>query len=160
MVPIRRADRVNFTISGENRARLQVLFAGLLLIGLIAAVATAMVRSSPGGGDTQGDANGTGTAIALTSEALLGPFPTATAPSATASDIPSATPLPTLTPTRTPTLTASAVVIVTLTERTSLPRPTFTQTRVPTRTPVPPTSTPRPTRTNTPRPPATTPAYP
>lgn len=112
-----------------------------------------------------GGAAGTKTALALTSDALLGPFPTSTVPTQTPSDIPTITStIPTATPssTRTPTPTASFLPTATL--RTRLPGSTptsaatlvSTSTRVnPTRTFVPRTSTPVPA-TDTPEPPPPT----
>src|SRR5688572_15063057 len=63
-------------------------------------------------------ANSTRTSIALTSQALLGPFPTATGPTRTPSHTPSITPTPTLTPTSTPTRTPVRYFINTSTPRT------------------------------------------
>ena len=109
-------------------------------------------------------ANSTRTAIALTSQALYGPFPTATGPTVTASWTPSMTPTPTVTPSYTPTPTLVHYFIDTSTPRTLVPKIGGTSTGVPTsvqptsvqptdrppatRTSVPPTQPPRPTSTS------------
>jgi len=130
-----------------------ILFAVLLLLGLVLVIYAIVNRRAPDAAQQQRDANSTGTALALTSDALLGPFPTATAPTATASEIPSPTGTPTRTPTRTPTSTPTPRVFITLTARTDQPRSTFTNTVRP-----PATSTPRPTQTR--RPPTAIPTNP
>jgi hypothetical protein len=99
-----------------------------------------------------GGAASTKTALALTSDALLGPFPTSTVPTQTPSEIPTITStMPTATPssTRTPTPTATFLSTATLRTREPGPTPTGpgtlvpTSTRLdPTRTSVPPTNTP------------------
>src|SRR6266496_1883185 len=90
----------------ENRYYLQLLRGSALFIGLIFVLWIAF-RVPTSGADAQKNAKGTKTAIAMTAQALLGPFPTSTAPTATVSDTPSPTWPPTLTatliPTRTPT---------------------------------------------------------
>ena len=122
---------------------LQALLAGLLLIGLILAVYALTSRRSPDVAQMQRNAASTRTALALTSQALLGPFPTFTAPTPTASETPPPTFTPTRTPTRTPTYTPSPIVFITFTARTNVPRATFTNTPrpTPTRTPQPPPAT-------------------
>lgn len=97
-------------------------------------------------------ANSTRTAIALTSQALYGPFPTATGPTVTPSWTPSMTPTPTLTPSNTPTQTPVRYFIDTSTPRTLVPRIDETSTNVsqtepPQPTSVPPTQRPHPTST-------------
>jgi len=101
-------------------------------------------------------ANSTRTAIALTSQALYGPFPTATGPTVTPSKIPSLTPTATVTPSNTPTATLVRYFIDTSTPRTLIPQinqtstgapPTGTSMPPPTRTSIPPTQQPRPTNT-------------
>ena len=135
---------MNFRVSGENRAILQFVFVGLFLIGFIVTIYTLLSSIPPDAGDAQRHASGTRTAIVLTSQALLGPFPTSTAPTPTASNIPSATFTPTRTPTRTPTSTATPVVVITFTANTNEPRVTDTArpTARPTNTRVPPTRRP------------------
>ena len=143
---------MNFRYLRENRMNILIVFALLFILGVILAVYTLTSRGSPGGANSQQEARSTRTALALTSQALLGPFPTSTLPTATATEVFTPTWTPTRTPTRTPTPTATPVVFVTFTARTNQPRPTFTSTPRP-----PATATPRPPRpTNTPRPPATT----
>jgi hypothetical protein len=66
--------------------------------------------------------SGTRTALALTSNALYGPFPTATGPTPTASKTRTITPTPTLTPSDTPTPTPLRFFIDTATPRTLVPR--------------------------------------
>ena len=121
-------------------------------------------------------ANSTRTSIALTSQALYGPFPTATGPTPTPSRTPAPTASPTITPTPTPTRTPIRYFIDTATPRTLVPGSGLTSTAfAPTQpratsTPIPPsnqtrqpTNPPRPTNpppqvTNPPRP--TNPARP
>ena len=136
---------MNFRNLRENRVNEMIMFAVLLRLGLILAVYVLTSQESPDAARMQRNASSTRTALALTSQALLGPFPTFTAPTVTASEIPSPTSTPTRTPTRTPTSTATPVVFVTFTARTIQPRATFTNTPRP-----PATSTPRPTRTRVP----------
>lgn len=100
-------------------------------------------------------ANSTRTAIALTSQALYGPFPTATGPTPTASWTPSLTPTPTVTPTNTPTPTRVRYFINTSTPRTLVPQTGQTSTGAPpteppraTNTSAPPIQPPRPTSTS------------
>src|SRR5688572_27397468 len=141
---------------------LQAVLAVLLFIGLILVVYALASRETPDITQTQRNASNTRTAVALTSQALLGPFPTSTAPTQTASETPSLTLTPTRTPTNTRTPTQTPIPFITFTASTDVPRATFTNTPRP-----PATSTPRPTRTRTPQPPRptntripTTPPYP
>src|SRR6185295_7833545 len=66
-------------------------------------------------------ANSTRTAIALTSRALYGPFPTATGPTPTITKTRTVTPSPTLTFTTTPSSTPIRFFIDTATPRTVIP---------------------------------------
>ena len=138
---------MNFRYLRENRMNVLIVFALLFILGVILAVYTLTSRESPGAANSEQDASSTRTALALTSQALLGPFPTSTLPTATATEIFTPTWTPTRTPTRTPTPTATTAVIVTFTARTNQPRSTFTSTPRP-----PATATPRPTRTRVPPP--------
>ena len=124
-----------------------ILFAVLFILGLILAVYTLNSRELPDASNLQRHASSTRTALALTSDALLGPFPTSTAPSPTWTH--------TRTPTRTRTPTATPDVLITFTARTLDPRATFTNTPRP-----PATSTPRPTRTPVPPRPTNSPVPP
>ena len=74
---------MNFRYLRENRMNVLIVFALLFILGVILAVYTLTSRESPGGANQQ-DASSTRTALALTSQALLGPFPTSTLPTATA----------------------------------------------------------------------------
>ena len=136
---------MNFRYFRENRANAMILFGVLLILGLILAVYALTSLESPDAAGLQRDAKSTRTALALTAQALLGPFPTSTAPTATASEISSPTWTPTRTPTRTRTPTSTPITFITFTARTNQPRVTFTSTPRP-----PATSTPRPTRTRVP----------
>lgn len=111
-----------------------IVFAVLFILGVILAVYTLTSRKSPDAANLQRGASSTRTALALTSQALLGPFPTATAPSATPSETPGPTGTSTRTPTRTRTPTATPEVFVTFTARTLESRATFTNTPPPTAT--------------------------
>src|SRR5215210_2479200 len=94
-------------------------------------------------------ASGTRTSIALTSQALYGPFPTATGPTQTPTRTPSITPSPTVTPTGTASPTPIRYFLETRTPRTRVPGADLTSTAatpVPTNTSVLATRTPiRPT---------------
>lgn len=156
---------MNFRNLRENRVNIMILFAVLFILGVILAVYRLTSRKPPDPADLERNASSTRTALALTSQALLGPFPTATAPTATASAIPSPSETPTRTPTRTRTPTATPEVFITFTARTLAVRATFTNTPRPTltRTPVPPrpTNTPVPPTAVPPEPPTTQPtSYP
>jgi hypothetical protein len=91
-------------------------------------------------------ANSTRTALALTSQALYGPFPTATGPSPTITKTRTVTPSPTLTFTTTPSSTPIRFFIDTATPRTPLPKTGSTRisasTAVVANTPIPPTNPP------------------
>ncbi|HJR80601.1 MAG TPA: hypothetical protein VJ821_11045 [Anaerolineales bacterium] len=143
----------------ENRMALQALFVGLFFIGLILLVNALTSRETVDTAQLQRDADSTRTAVALTSDALLGPFPTSTAPTATITVTARPSITPTTTPTETVTSSPTPILLFTWTPRTSVPRATFTSTPRPTRTrtPVPPrpTST-RVPPTRTPPPPPTT----
>jgi len=82
-------------------------------------------------------ANSTRTAIALTSKALYGPFPTATGPTPTASKTRTVTPTPTMTPTTTPSPTPFRFFIDTATPRTAIPHTRTTLVPASTFAPVP-----------------------
>lgn len=138
-------------ISKENRIPIQILLATLLCIGALLLIYTFAFRHSPMDTEAQQKANGTKTALALTSGALLGPFPTSTAPTATPSDTPTLTPtLPTATPTVTRTPSPTRTLIPTFTPRTSEAHSTTTASPIiPSGTPIPPSRTPvRPTNTS------------
>ena len=91
----------------ENRFYMLVLRIAGFVIGLSLVLwITFNGRSNDSGG--QRTANSTRTALAMTAKALLGPFPTSTVATPTASDTPTSTPIiPTATPTvtRTPSKT-------------------------------------------------------
>lgn len=125
---------MNFRTLRETRVNVMILFAVLLILGVILAVYTLTSRESPDAADLHQGASSTRTALALTSQALLGPFPTATAPTATASNTPGPSETPTPTPTRTRTPTATPQVFITFTARTLAVRATFTNTARPTLT--------------------------
>jgi hypothetical protein len=156
----------------ENRISLQILFISILCIGLLLIVYAMGFRRSPLDAEVRQEANSTKTALALTADSLLGPFPTSTAPTPTASDTPTLTPtIPTATPTITRTLTPTRTLIPTFTPRTQQPRPTGTGTAIaapptfrpsattapilPTNTSIPPTNPPPDTNTPEPPPPPT-----
>src|SRR6478609_1932480 len=128
----------------EYRIPLQILLATLLCIGALLLVYAFAFKRSPLDAEAQQKVNSTKTAIALTADALLGPFPTSTAPTVTPSDTPTLTPtLPTATPTVTRTPSPTRTLIPTFTPRTSVAGPTITSTS----TPIPPTLRPTATRT-------------
>src|SRR5690349_22173284 len=95
----------NPTVNSNGKQRtiyLQVLlgcFLCLFLVGLFYVLTFG--RSSVLGLGVASRAGSTRTAIALTSRALYGPFPTATGPTPTASKTRTATPTPTITPSNT-----------------------------------------------------------
>jgi hypothetical protein len=136
-----------------NRMYLQALLAILFILGLILVLYALTSRESPDTLEAQRNANSTRTAVALTSQALLAPFPTSTAPTSTPSETPSQTLTPTRTPTNTRTPTQTPIPFITLTARTGAPGATLTSTPRPTRTQ---TQRPRPTATRTRRVPPTT----
>jgi hypothetical protein len=131
----------------ENPIVLQFLLGCLLFLFLSTlSYLIGLLQPSISGLALFANANSTRTAIALTSQALFGPFPTATGPTPTPSWTPSMTPTPTLTPRNTPTPTRVRYFINTSTPRTLVPQnSTFTN--------IPPAATqtaPRPTRTSSP----------
>ena len=127
---------------------MQALGACILFIGLMWLMWNTFQPS--GDLNAQRGVPGTKTAVALTQQFLLGPFPTVTRPTPTASKTPTITPTNTLTPTVTLTPTAIRYFIDTSTPRTKAPSrntvspllPTSTAPAVVT-TPIPaqPTST-------------------
>jgi hypothetical protein len=112
---------VNFNWK-ENRIPLQALLGVLLCIfltGLFYVIT--FRRPSVLGLEVASRANSTKTALALTSRALYGPFPTATGPTPTVTKTPTITPTPTLTPSKTPSPTPIRYYIDTATPRTPIP---------------------------------------
>ena len=106
----------------EHRAALQVLLGCLLCIfltGLFYVIT--FRRPSVLGLEVFSRSNGTRTALAMTSQALYGPFPTATGPSPTVTKTPTITPTATATPSNTPTPTPLRFFIDTATPRTPNP---------------------------------------
>ena len=73
---------MNFRTLRENRAQIMIVFALLFILGVILAVYRLTSRVTPDANEMQRNASSTRTALALTSGALLGPFPTSTAPTA------------------------------------------------------------------------------
>ena len=154
----------------EYRVYLQMLLIVLIFIGFLLAAYGLTAPETQDAAQSGRNALSTRTALALTSDALLGPFPTSTAPTPTASDTPAPTFTPTPTPTVTRTTTATPFAFTSFTPRvvstrstfTSTPRPTRTRTPVaprPTNTRVPPSATQPPPPTNPP-PPTDPPTYP
>ena len=92
--------------------RIFSLFIGLMIIIWI------LFGDPPNDANAQKKASSTRTSIALTEKALLGPFPTATGPTRTASALPTITSTPTQTITNTPTFTPFRYFINTSTPRT------------------------------------------
>lgn len=127
-----------------NRVQLQVLLQILMCIGLIlVAYAGIFGNTIRGSIDAQRSASSTKTAIAMTAGALMGPFPTATVPTATASNIPTITStIPTPTPTATRTLAPTATLLQSPTPRTRDSNPAAPPAAVSTNQPNPPTSAP------------------
>ena len=135
----------------ENPIFLQFLLGCLLFLFLTTlSFLISLVQPSIPGLTLFARANSTRTSIALTSRALMGPFPTPTGPTPTPSWTPSITPTPTLKPTNSPTPTPFRYFINTSTPRTALPRTNASPTAGPgpTRTSSPPTRQPRPTSTS------------
>ena len=129
--------------SQQNRIRLQILFISIFGLGLLLLAYLFASRRSPLDAEAVQGANSTKTALAMTAGALLGPFPTSTVPTTTASDTPTLTPtLPTVTPSVTRTPTPTQTLILTFTTRTNQPRSTTLPTSIPSRTPIPPSKTP------------------
>jgi hypothetical protein len=142
----------------------QALQAVLLVFFLaLPAYLYALIQPSLSGLELFARANSTRTAIALTSQALFGPFPTPTGPTPTPSRTRAPTSTPTPTPSATPSPTRIRYFINTATPRTLVPGfdpgstlipPTSSQR--PTNPPRQPTQPPQPTNapraTNPPRP--------
>lgn len=135
----------------ENRAALQVLLGCVLCIfltGLFYVIT--FKRPSVLGLEVFNRSNGTRTAIALTSQALYGPFPTATGPTPTITKTPTVTPTATLTFTMTASSTPIRFFIDTSTPRTplapagrtSIAPSALAPTSVSVHTPIPPTNPP------------------
>ena len=128
----------------------QILQAVLLVFFLaLAAYLYALIQPSISSLEIFARANSTRTSIALTSQALFGPFPTPTGPTPTPSRTRAPTSTPTPTPSTTPSPTPIRYFIDTATPRTLVPG--FD----PGSTLIPPTSSPRPT--NPPRQPTVPP---
>jgi hypothetical protein len=161
---------VNLNVS-ENRVFLQILIGVGLLVSLTLLFST--VLGSLGTQDASSasrNANHTKTAVALTADALLGPFPTGTRPSPTATETASITPTAsnTSTVTRTPSATPTLAFIITtsrqtreptlgvLPAQTNHPPPTGTAVQI-SNTVVPQTNTAAPTRRPTQQPPTNPP---
>jgi hypothetical protein len=130
---------------GNRQVYLQVLL-GCILCIFLAGVFYVITFRRPSvlGLEVFSRANGTRTAIALTSRALYGPFPTATGPTPTVTKTPTLTATPTVTPSNTPTPTPFRFFIDTPTPRTLVPKgqPTSIISNPPTQPPVQPTSPP------------------
>jgi hypothetical protein len=137
---------VNFNWK-ENRIPLQALLGVLLCIfltGLFYVIT--FRRPSVLGLEVFSRANSTKTALALTSRALYGPFPTATGPTPTSTKTRTPTPTPTETPSKTPSPTPIRYFIDTATPRTLVPHGGSTlssaSTSIPPNPPIQPTSPP------------------
>ena len=136
---------MNLSLKKENRIYLPVLLGCLLCLFLsVLSYVIIFDRSTVLGLGVNSRVSGTRTAIALTSGALLGPFPTGTRPTSTASKTPTITPTPTLTPTNTPTRTPRRFFIDTATPRASVPGDDSPPVAAPTNPPVQPTNPPPP----------------
>ena len=108
----------------ENPIFLQFLLGCLLFLFLsVLSYIFGIIQPSVSGLALFARSNSTRTAIALTYQALMGPFPTATGPTPTPSWTPSMTSTPTPTPTVTPTPTAVRYFLNTSTPRTSSLKP-------------------------------------
>jgi type VI secretion system secreted protein VgrG len=106
----------------NNQVYLQVLLSCVLCIFLAGVFyVITFKRPSVLGLEVLTRANGTRTAIALTSRALYGPFPTATGPTPTITKTPTLTATVTMTPSNTPTPTPFRFFIDTATPRTPIP---------------------------------------
>jgi hypothetical protein len=95
-------------VKKQNRIPLQALLQVTLCLGLIVVVFAVTFRDTTAsglGGQSQGGVSGLKTAIAGTADALLGPFPTSTLPTKTASFTATATPRISATPTMTASVT-------------------------------------------------------
>jgi hypothetical protein len=139
-------EKVNFNWE-KKQAYVQVLVGCLLCIfltGLFYVIT--FKRPSVLGLEVFTRSNSTKTAIALTSQALYGPFPTATGPTPTVTKTRTVTPSPTLTFTTTPSSTPFRFFIDTATPRTLVPHTGKTLPPAPTavqiNTPIPPTNPP------------------
>ena len=131
----------------ENRIPLQALLGVLLCIfltGLFYVIT--FRRPSVLGLEVASRANSTRTALALTSRALYGPFPTSTGPTPTITKTRTLTPTPTETPSNTPSPTPIRYFIDTATPRTLVPNSGSTlipaSTTIPTNQSIQPTSPP------------------
>jgi len=122
----------------ENRFYLQTVGATALFIGLIVVLWIAF-NDPTSRGDAEKSANSTRTALAMTERALLGPFPTATAPTATASKTPTNTFTPTHTTTPLPSRTPTPFLSATL--RPKRPNEEIPDTSIPVQPTVRPAST-------------------
>ena len=133
---------------GEIPIPRQVLFVFLLILFLLVfSSLVAWLSPSVSVLELFARANSTRTSIALTSRALMGPFPTATGPTPTPSRTPADTSTPTPTPSITPSPTRIRYFIDTATPRTLVPQTGQTSTSVPpTNPPRQPTNPPRVTR--------------
>ena len=122
----------------EERNYLRALILGTLLIGLLILLGAAF-RGTPIGLGAQRNASRTRTALALTEQALMGPFPTSTGPTPSPTFTPRDTITPTPTPSITPTPTRFRFFLNTATPRTLVPRPDGTQAPIliPTNTAIP-----------------------
>jgi len=108
------------TISSRERSFYLQVFLGVFLCLFLAGLFYVLTFRRPFvlGLDSLSRSNATRTALALTSRALYGPFPTATGPTPTASKTPTITPTPTVTPTITASPTPIRYFIDTSTPRT------------------------------------------
>jgi hypothetical protein len=135
-------------VNKQNKVPLQVLLQIILCIGLVFIGFGSIFKSSGvfGLGNGAEQVESIKTAMAGTMQALLGPFPTSTMPTKTASSTPTATPLISATPTFTPSKTITPASTRTLMlvsptlennslTKTSTPTRIATRTLVPTRTP-------------------------
>lgn len=132
---------MNSNFLRENRAQLLIFVAIFAFIGLLVMVYVFGSRT-PSETDLNAAKNAatTKTAIALTSKALLGPFPTPTGPTPTASFTQRPTSTITLTPTITPTRTPFRFFTETNSPRTKVADSTSPASVV-SATPVPPLNT-------------------
>lgn len=124
----------------KNQAYVQVLLGCLLCIfltGLFYVIT--FKRPSVRGLEVFTRSNGTRTALALTSQALYGPFPTATGPTPTITKTRTLTPTPTVTPSNTPSPTPLRFFIDTATPRTAMPPSARTSIPASTSVQIPPT---------------------
>jgi hypothetical protein len=133
-------------VNSKSRDRsfyLQVLLGCLLcvfLTGLFFVITFKRPSVLGMGGSTR--ANSTRTALALTSRALYGPFPTATGPTLTPSKTRTTTPTPTITASNTVSPTPIHYFIDTATPRTAIPHSGTALIPVSTQPPILPTNPP------------------